>query len=63
MYDERRLGQLLANGANTQCELINGSHNYYKINDKLVQIIMTFPIHSSFVHKTTNNCKNATLFP
>ena len=36
MYDERRLGQLLANGANTQCELINVSHNYYKINDKLV---------------------------
>lgn len=36
MYDGRRLGQLLANGANTQCELINGSHNYHKINDKLV---------------------------
>ena len=36
MYDGRRLGQLLANGVTTQCELINGSHNYYKINDKLV---------------------------
>lgn len=63
MYDEHRLGQLLANGANTQCELINGSHNYYKINDKLVQIIIIMTIHSSFVHKTTNNCKNATSFP